>query len=157
MVGRIFLQGMPGMARIWFLLHSVLCLLLMLTRCAGEGQAQGRMRVDLGTKPCPTKPQSRAARSAEASPGLVSQAAWQPGPRVVPPKRQGRSFPCSPPSCSLQVSLNMFPCPYSPNLLCYRFCILFWFNHFHLLSTFHLLHKSLFFFLLLFFKTWFEI
>ena len=89
------------MARIWFLLHSVLYVLLMLTRCAGEGQAQGRMRVDLGTKPCPTKPQSRAARSAEASPGLVSQAAWQPGPRVVPPKRQGRSFPCSPPSCSL--------------------------------------------------------
>lgn len=44
---------MPGRAQGWFLLHSVLCLIVMLTRCIGKGQAQGKMHVDLGTKACP--------------------------------------------------------------------------------------------------------
>lgn len=42
-----------GTAQRWFLLHSVLCLHLMLTRCVSEGQAREEMGLDLGTPACP--------------------------------------------------------------------------------------------------------
>ena len=41
----------------------------------------------------------------------MSQAAWQPGPRVIPPKWQGQSFPCSPPHRILCLQ-QMWGCPH---------------------------------------------